>query len=292
MRDRISATRFALVLWLSSCTSQAVFTNTTLAPETTLEVSYNPAQLEIQIENRFGVAIGTSDSLPWDSERLLMLSDFLHKLPESFYNPGVPRLIVLGRNDTSTCCMFSNYTLEGHVTLEVAKGMFDPKDKEYAFSTLVHEGIHSLNPVEFDVIEYEYVGDAGATEKAAKLVEKSPWYDKVDGIMGGRFEDWAPILRDIVLPHVKMYILDPNQGWIPNPDFPADLEKAQYDQERFYVHLGSSLTQPAEFIAYAGMFYIYGKDRFTDYYGEFIDTEKVDSLYSFIKTEIFKGVEY
>ncbi len=276
------------------------------APESTID----PVVFKEQIEKRFNIEIRTIKEVfeasrklypeddfkgiptEWDIERLKMLESYMELLPKHFYAPdiyGSVLRIILGRYSTiGEVSSVAGYTPDYPYSIELDYKRFKSEDPKLSLIDLTHELTHIHTPIISRHIE-KYEGPGGI--KGERLVEKSPWVDTVERIIGRSYEDFYPISTERLKEKGYMFASGTNKGWVKNPlSFKTTTQEEDDFANTFGYGLGHGRVK--EFIAVLAQTYIQGRDYFLRMYGGYLgDTMTID-LYEFTKNEVFRGQEY
>lgn len=219
-------------------------------------------ELKTEIENQFNIAI---NPLGWNISQLRMVQRFLPNLPNHFYGPGVEtgKQLELAMDPRSQCCS---------VTLRTEIVPLNPKDFDssspHAFEVITHELTHRLTPG----LVLNPFGD-------------SPWYHKIESILGDPF----PVFAKRLFPNVKN-AFDQAQVREERRHY---LSRFMYGITRTDLRMGIPLIaeKPVEFVAVMGEIYVHGESFFSRFYSEFIEQQVTDGLYGFAKQDIFRGLK-
>lgn len=234
----------------------------------------------------------------WDTPTLEMLKQYLLLLPQHFYQKkedGRRIRIVLSTFPSSSDCYPFGFASENDpCEVTVRHEVFNPNNKRDAFRLLAHESIHAVTPAS--------VQNPGAKRPEWAFI--SPWYDKIDTIMGYRSNDVRQRLY-LEVQGKRMLLGSETTDLARDLNIDQNLTKED-EKELFYRRFeyglgylpggrGVSIYKdgsPNEFIAVLGEHYIHGKEFFSRMYGEFFPQEVVEKLYNFVKGDVFRGKEY
>jgi len=251
--------------------------------------------LEVAIENQFNINLTTvndvygskslrsakpEDMVVWNLDRLGLLEKSLSALPEHFYEPsktGDKLSISLDLGDRANCSCWYEEVLPYRINI----GIKHFESVEELLSTLTHEFVHLVMPIEIPM--------AGSRRDTSKIGElDSPWYRRIDQILGKKFEIVRPELASMAKRKV-----DPDRMTIA---MYGGMRRNFYEKFLYGVE-GHTMAAygyrlPNEFIPVLGETYLEGTDRFYLMYGEFFPQDTVEQLYNFVKENIFKGMEF
>lgn len=234
----------------------------------------------------------------WDTPTLEMLKQYLLLLPQHFYQKkedGRRIRIVLSTFPSSSDCYPFGFTSENDpCEITIRHEVFNPNNKRDALRLLAHESIHAVTPASVQNPE----------AKRPEWIFISPWYDKIDTIMGYRSNDVRQRLYDQVQ-RKRILLGSEITDLARDLNIDQNLTKEE-EKELFYRRLEYGLGylpggkgvrmrergSSNEFIAVLGEHYIHGKEFFFRMYGEFFPQEVVEKLYNFVKDDVFRGKEY
>lgn len=234
----------------------------------------------------------------WDVPTLSMLKEFLYLVPSHFYQKredGREIIIVLATYSSEASCYPFGFAAEfGPCTADINHSKFNTSHKKEAFSFLTHELIHTITPA--------VVINPNAPRTDWESL--SPWYDKLKQIMGGDINQIRDRLYNLIQDkrnNLGKNVTDINRRLTLDQDLTEE-EHEELFYRRFEYGLGyypggkgskiKERTNPNEFLAVLGEYYIHGKDYFIKLYGELLDTHIAKELYQFVKNDIYRGKEY
>ncbi|MDP3763322.1 MAG: hypothetical protein Q8Q92_01555, partial [bacterium] len=153
---------------------------------------------------------------------------------------------------------------------------------------------HELTHVQTPISGYRYF--RSQVEGKDRRVEKSPWYDRINQILG---------VQDVFEARDKLgerYRKNTEELYNKLPSFPTDhtdIDKLPFEErERYYFYerlsdvLWDSYTAIGEFVAFLSENYVKGKAYFNRRVGELFSEEEYQKVYNFVRDEIFHGREY
>jgi hypothetical protein len=273
----------------------------------------------LSIEQRFGVRLLTLDefsirngydptfmvsfSKDWTPDKLGFVETLLSNTPPHFYEPaedGKPLDLVLFSEKAGRAgitCFNENCEDEGFIALSAQDDIHRDRhptvlttinlnDYEMALTVLTHELVHRRTPISFR--------DFSAKKDPYNLygrVYVSPWFDKVDSILGQPFSEMADNLHQSAGDAEEHFKLTHS---IESDSNPQELSLEQLNEYNFYYYFkyGVSLKIPIEFLAVMGQNYIRGREFFVRNYSKFFSEEIAESLFEFTGADIFRGFEY
>lgn len=248
--------------------------------------------LKAAIEERFNISLTTvndvygpkslwsakpEDMVVWTLNRLKVLEQSLSLLPKHFYQPsekGDKFTLSLDIGQRADCiCGFSREVLPHRINI----GTDHFESVENLLPEIAHEFVHLVTPME------------GKDPRSDPSKYASPWYQKIDNILGKKFVNVRPELAGMAKSKV-----DPERMAIAMYGGGERLnfyEKFLYGVEGFTM-AAYEYRLPHEFIAVLGEIYVEGKEYFYRMYGKFFPQDTVEKLYNFVKEYIFRSTEY
>jgi len=206
-------------------------------------------------------ALGRNPPSWWSEEQIILLDEYLSRLPHYFYEPLGDEKLSFALTDYGEECPCAGTYHENQPNLSssmvfLSDGSFIRQSDEWSFKLLTHELMHR---VDIDLSE-------------RKLGEKATEMLGFDDFVKAR-EHFMPLL---------------NQG-LDNGNINASMH---HDLNYGFMGINNNgLSRPTEFIAKLGEIYVGGKEEFMEM-ARLFGREKTENLYEFVKNEIFEGKEY
>lgn len=218
----------------------------------------------IDVEQKYDIVI---DKNSWDIQQIQLLDTLLSELPKHFYDvsPSGQRL-KLDIAQLSDCCA----ELPEGQRVQLAYYQFTSEDPRIAKQTLVHELTHRV------------------TVKTSSEAPRA-WANKLDTLLGSTFLTDVKQIVDAAFESQKS-----GRELRLDDETKEFYERIRDTQKRHWFTLGfeDPYASHSEFIAVLGERYINGKDYFYQKYGLLFDESQVNSLYTMVKNDIFRGMEY
>lgn len=258
------------------------------------------------VENEFNIELHTYHDFPqaglseeylkqvpekWDEAQIKLLAKFLYLVPPHFYNKNFEKSnnklkFVLDKvNDErqlerASCCFLQEGQTYHEPVIKLPGDLFK-QFEDKAFSTLVHEMVHFVNPSDNYLIN-------GSDQQKAKALEEEQrkfWLEINTTLGMNPSEEMNPYQRRTY----ELNYFTPMSTKALNK-----MAQVKYNSEEYYMYqtLAYGFNNLDEFVAVMGENYIHGREYFGKAYSAVFSEPVIDRLYNMTKDDIYKGKEY